>query len=227
MIVGNSATIFDGSIASIQRPSEQPTNGRHNPLPARKILYKYIRFSSIQQANGSSFARQNARLDKYAAENGFEVDDSFDLKDFAKSGFHGINKEPDQGLGRFMLAIDKGLIPTDGSAYLAVEQFDRISREDIDKAQETYKAILRKNVNIITLMDGRIYTKKSLSNFMEVVFSLFLMEQAHQESLKKSERIKGAYVNKLKKLKELAAEQKEILEEWEKTSLVKSQSLNH
>lgn len=195
------------------------------PLPARKILYKYIRFSSIQQAKGSSFARQNARLDKYAEENGFEIDDSFDLRDFAKSGFHGINKEIDQGLGRFIAAIDKGLIPTDGSAYLAVEQFDRISREDIDKAQDLFKSILRKNVNIITLMDGRIYTKKSLSNFMEVLYSLFLMEQAHQESLKKSDRIKGAYANKVKKLKELAAEQKESIEEWSKSNSGKKPEL--
>lgn len=185
------------------------------PSP-KKTLYKYIRFSSIQQAKGSSFARQNARLEKYAEENGFEINDSLDLKDFAKSGFHGINKEVDQGLGRFILAIEKGLIPTDGTAYLAVEQFDRISREDIDKAQELFKSILRKNVNVITLMDGRIYTKKSLSNFMEVLYSLFLMEQAHQESLKKSDRIKGAYVNKIKRLKELAQEQKQSLADWEK-----------
>ncbi|ETF06809.1 hypothetical protein PMO01_18335 [Pseudomonas moraviensis R28-S] len=184
--------------------------------PARKVLYKYIRFSSIQQAKGSSFARQNERLEKYAAENGFEVDDSLDLKDFAKSGFHGINKEVDQGLGRFMLAIEKGLIPTDGSAYLAVEQFDRLSREDIFKAQKTLNDILEKNVNVITLMDGRIYTQKSLSNFMEVLYSLFLMEQAHQESLKKSDRIKGAYTNKVKNLKALAKEQRQAMIEWEK-----------
>ncbi len=184
--------------------------------PARKVLYKYIRFSSIQQAKGSSFARQNERLEKYAAENGFEVDDSLDLKDFAKSGFHGINKEVDQGLGRFMLAIEKGLIPTDGSAYLAVEQFDRLSREDIFKAQKTLNDILERNVNVITLMDGRVYTKKSLSNFMEVLYSLFLMEQAHQESLKKSDRIKGAYTNKVKNLKALAKEQRQAIIEWEK-----------
>lgn len=197
-------------------PNEARSMAQDDALPARKILYKYIRFSSIQQARGSSFARQNERLEKYAKENGFEVNDSLDLRDFAKSGFHGINKEIDQGLGRFIAAIDKGLIPTDGTAYLAVEQFDRISREDIDKAQDLFKSILRKNVNVITLMDGRIYTKKSLSNFMEVLYSLFLMEQAHQESLKKSDRIKGAYTNKIKRLHERVKEQKEELAAWEK-----------
>lgn len=197
-------------------PNEARSMAQDDALPARKILYKYIRFSSIQQAKGSSFARQNARLEKYAEENGFEIDDSLDLKDFAKSGFHGFNTDVDQGLGRFLLAIDKGLIPTDGTAYLAVEQFDRLSREDIDKAQDLFKKILRKNVNVITLMDNRIYTKKSLSNFMEVLYSLFLMEQAHQESLKKSDRIKGAYAAKIKNLKELALEQKKTLADWEK-----------
>ncbi|HHX1496262.1 TPA: recombinase family protein [Pseudomonas aeruginosa] len=198
------------------RTDEARSMAKADEAPARKVLYKYIRFSSIQQAKGSSFARQNERLEKYAAENGFEVDDSLDLKDFAKSGFHGINKEVDQGLGRFMLAIEKGLIPTDGSAYLAVEQFDRLSREDIFKAQKTLNDILEKNVNVITLMDGRIYTQKSLSNFMEVLYSLFLMEQAHQESLKKSDRIKGAYTNKVKNLKALAKEQRQAMIEWEK-----------
>lgn len=197
-------------------PSDARSMAQDDALPARKILYKYIRFSSIQQARGSSFARQNERLEKYAKENGFVVNDSLDLRDFAESGFHGINKEIDQGLGRFIAAIDKGLIPTDGTAYLAVEQFDRISREDIDKAQDLFKSILRKNVNVITLMDGRIYTKKSLSNFMEVLYSLFLMEQAHQESLKKSDRIKGAYTNKIKRLHERVKEQKEELAAWEK-----------
>ncbi|HHZ9383146.1 TPA: recombinase family protein [Pseudomonas aeruginosa] len=198
------------------RTDEARSMAKTDEAPARKVLYKYIRFSSIQQAKGSSFARQNERLEKYAAENGFEVDDSLDLKDFAKSGFHGINKEVDQGLGRFMLAIEKGLIPTDGSAYLAVEQFDRLSREDIFKAQKTLNDILERNVNVITLMDGRVYTKKSLSNFMEVLYSLFLMEQAHQESLKKSDRIKGAYTNKVKNLKALAKEQRQAIIEWEK-----------
>lgn len=65
-------------------------------------------------------------------------------------------------------------------------------------------------------MDGRIYTQKSLSNFMEVLYSLFLMEQAHQESLKKSDRIKGAYTNKVKNLKALAKEQRQAMIEWEK-----------
>lgn len=186
------------------------------PTP-RKILYKYIRFSSIQQAKGSSFARQNDRIDKYAADHGFEVDNTLDLKDLAKSGFHGLNKEVDQGLGRFILAIDQGLIPTDGTAYLAVEQFDRLSREDISKAQVTLNSILSKNVNVITLMDGKIYTKESMKDFMQVLYSLFIMEQAHQESLKKSDRIKGAYHNKIKKLKDRVQEQKEIMAEWEKT----------
>lgn len=201
-------------------PSDVRSIAQDEALPARKILYKYIRFSSIQQARGLSFARQNERLEKYAKDNGFEVNDSLDLRDFAKSGFHGINKEIDQGLGRFIAAIDKGLIPTDGTAYLAVEQFDRISREDIDKAQDLFKSILRKNVNVITLMDGRIYTKKSLSNFMEVLYSFFLMEQAHQESLKKSDRIKGAYTNKIKLLHERVKDQKEALTAWKKNKSV-------
>lgn len=202
-------------MATIDRSEATPAMEKAAPAP-RKVIYKYIRFSSIQQAKGSSFARQNERIDKYAKENGFEVNDDLKLQDLGKSGFHGLNKEIDQGLGRFILAIEEGLIPTDGTSYLAVEQFDRLSREDISKAQSTLNSILEKNVNVITLMDGKIYTKESMKDFMQVLYSLFLMEQAHQESKKKSDRIKGAYAVKIKKLKELAEEQKEALAAWEK-----------
>ncbi|WP_100657939.1 recombinase family protein [Alteromonas flava] len=157
----------------------------------QKLLYPYARFSSEQQGKGASLKRQVYRARKYAIENGYEVVD-LDLNDKGLSAFTGKNVS--QGaLGAFLEAIDKNIVPRDGSAYLCIEQIDRLSRQDIDSASTLFKSILRKNVNIITLMDNKIYTKQSLNSFIDIMYSLFLMEQANLESQKKSERILDSF----------------------------------
>ncbi|MCY4380739.1 MAG: recombinase family protein [Proteobacteria bacterium] len=104
-------------------------------------------------------------------------------------------------MGRFLEAIDQGYIPTDGSAYLVVEQLDRLSRQSVSKASNLFQSILEKNVNIITLIDNKIYTKASLNNIVDIIHSILLMEQAFKESHKKGERVAQAFVGKVKRLK--------------------------
>ncbi|NSY35437.1 recombinase family protein [Pseudoalteromonas sp. JC28] len=157
----------------------------------KKLLYPYARFSSEKQGKGASLKRQIYRARKYAAENGYEVVD-LDLNDKGLSAFTGKNVSHG-ALGVFLEAIENDIVPTDGSAYLCIEQIDRLSRQDIDSASTLFKSILRKNVNIITLMDNKIYTKQSLNSFVDIMYSLFLMEQANLESQKKSERILDSF----------------------------------
>jgi DNA invertase Pin-like site-specific DNA recombinase len=165
----------------------------------QKILIPYIRFSSEEQGKGASYQRQIDRVEKYASENGFTLRDEDFYKDLGKSAFSG--KHVSHGaLGKFLTAIESKAIPTNGSIFLCIEQIDRLSRQDIDTASTIFKSILRNNVNIITLMDNKIYTKQSLNNFMDIMYSLFLMEQAHIESLKKSERILNVFDQRRKKI---------------------------
>lgn len=166
-----------------------------------KIIFPYIRFSKKQQKKGASLQRQIERINDYAERNNFKIDNHLKLRDLGKSAFTGENSK-NGALGRFLFAIEKELVPTDGSAYLCVEQMDRLSRQEIDDASDLFKKILRKNVNIITLMDNKIYTKDSLNKAIDIMYSLILMEQAHVESAKKSERILNVFDTRLTKIEE-------------------------
>ncbi|OXX63636.1 recombinase family protein [Vibrio sp. V15_P4S5T153] len=154
----------------------------------QKIIYPYVRFSSEQQSGGSSYKRQLGDILKYAKENGYTVNDSLELRDLGLSAYKADHIKKGS-LGDFFDAIDTGIIETDGTAYLCVEQFDRLSRQSLDDASDVLRKILRSNINVITLMDKRVYTKESLNDLMSVMYSSMLMAQANEESAKKSERI--------------------------------------
>ncbi|KIN09233.1 recombinase family protein [Vibrio mytili] len=165
----------------------------------QKILYPYVRFSSEQQSGGSSYQRQLGDILKYAKENGYTVNDSLELRDLGLSAYKADHIKKGS-LGDFFDAIDSGMIETDGSAYLCVEQIDRLSRQSLDDASDVLRTILRANINVITLMDKMIYTKESLNDLMSVLYSSMLMVQANKESAVKSERILKSFDRRIDKL---------------------------
>lgn len=158
-----------------------------------------MRFSSEKQSQGTSHKRQLDNILAYAELHGYKVNDSLKLQDLGLSAY--TAKHLKQGaLGGFLEAIKAGVIEKDGSAYLCIEQLDRLSRQDVDDAYQVFRKILKANVNIITLMDGRIYTKESLNDLMSIMYSLMLMAQANLESAKKSERILASFEKRAEKL---------------------------
>ncbi len=165
----------------------------------KKIIYPYIRFSSKQQAGGSSLQRQWKDILKYAEDNEYTVNNNLKLEDLGLSAYKADHIKKGS-LGGFLEALKAGVIENDGSAYLCIEQIDRLSRQSIDDAYQIFRTILKANVNIITLMDGKIYTKKSLNDLMTVMYSSMLMDQANQESSIKSERILKSFDEKIEKL---------------------------
>lgn len=164
-----------------------------------KIIYPYVRFSSEQQSGGSSYKRQMGDILKYAKENGYTVNNSLELKDLGLSAYKAKHIEKGS-LGDFLDALDTGVIESDGSAYLCIEQIDRLSRQSIDNAYQVFRRILKANVNVITLMDKKIYTKASLNDLMSIMYSSMLMAQANEESAKKAERILKSFDHKIDKL---------------------------
>lgn len=164
-----------------------------------KIIYPYIRFSSEQQSGGSSYKRQMNDILKYAKENGYTVNNSLELKDLGLSAYTAKHIEKGS-LGDFLDALETGIIETDGSAYLCIEQLDRLSRQSIDEASEVFRRILKANVNVITLMDKKIYTKDSLNDLMSIMYSSMLMAQANVESANKSKRILKSFDQKIDQL---------------------------
>lgn len=69
-----------------------------------------------------------------------------------------------------------------------------MSRESLNVALPRFIDILNAGINIVTLMDGRTYTKNF--NQIDLIYSIMLMGQAHEESAKKSYRLGAAWKKK-------------------------------
>jgi DNA invertase Pin-like site-specific DNA recombinase len=159
-----------------------------------KKAISYIRFSSPEQKKGDSLRRQTEATERWCKENGYILDDS--LTDEGLSAYHGVHKSKGD-LGKFIEAIKKGKI--EPGTVLIVEALDRLSRENPRKAFNAFDEILDYGINICTLMDGKLYTDKSVDeNPFDLMSSLMRMIQANQESEYKSKRGKENWKNKRK-----------------------------
>ena len=75
-------------------------------------------------------------------------------------------------------------------SYLLVEDLDRISRQGVDVGMDVIKELLRANVFIVTLTNGRVYDKGCLKGLMKGLLDLQIrLEQAEEYSAKLSKRV--------------------------------------
>ena len=159
-------------------------------MPSTKTkCYSYIRWSSDKQAKGTTLERQLKTAQEIADDNGLELVEIIEIIEIIDSGisaFKGKNTK-DGELGRFIDAVDNGLIPSE--SWLVVENLDRLSREDILSAQRLFMTLLELGLTVVTGMDKKIYTKQSVTdNPMELMYSIMLFSRAHDESSTKSIR---------------------------------------
>lgn len=155
------------------------------------LAYSYIRMSTEVQLKGDSLRRQLALSEEYAASKGLQlVTEGY--SDIGVSAFKGDNVRTG-ALGRFLEKVNDGTIPK--GSYLLVESLDRLTRESIDTAITLFLSILRAGINIVTLLDRREYIAGS-TNFSDIIYSIIVMQRAHEESLTKSERISAVWGKK-------------------------------
>ncbi|MGF6674048.1 recombinase family protein [Paraburkholderia tuberum] len=90
-------------------------------------IYTCARFSSSQQADGSSIARQDAYAEAWAEQHGLILDRSLRMEDRGKSAHKGEHVKKGGALGAFIERIKAGdVVPGD---TLIVENLDRLSRQ--------------------------------------------------------------------------------------------------
>jgi len=126
-------------------------------MPSTKTkCYSYIRWSSDKQAKGTTLERQLKTAQEIADDNGLEL---VEIIDSGISAFKGNNAK-DGELGRFIDAVDNGLIPSE--SWLVVENLDRLSREDILSAQRLFMTLLELGITgkkgSVTLTNNYHYT---------------------------------------------------------------------
>lgn len=160
--------------------------------------YSYIRFSTPEQEKGDSLRRQESEAKKYAEKHGLTLDDSQKFKDLGKSGYKGFNRIKG-ALKDFIELVDNGEIPK--GSVLIVEHLDRLSREKILDALQLFMKLIQKGIKIVTLQDMMEYDTDIINKYPhQLSSSIGLMAAAHNESLKKSERIREALKEKRQKL---------------------------
>ena len=111
---------------------------------------------------------------------------------------NGINRI-NGALKRLIDLVDKGEIPK--GSVLIVEHLDRLSREKVSDALTLFLNLLKEGIKIVTLQDNMEYDEDSINNSSQLFISISYMTAAHDESLKKSKRIREATKEKWKKLR--------------------------
>lgn len=160
----------------------------------KQKAYTYIRFSSKEQEKGDSFNRQKKLSEDYALKHDLEIDNSIDFHDLGISAFHGDNQSKGM-LNTFIQLVDNGKVKK--GSYLLVESFDRISRQEVMNANILFSNLIVKGITIVTLNDGKKYNLETINrNPLELHSSLWLFINAHEESKRKSERLRHAWKTK-------------------------------
>jgi len=177
------------------------TEGELTPATA----YSYLRLSSKRQANTSEkqryrdgFRRQIAMRDKYLRENPhLTLDTRFVLHDIGVSARHGANsaKGGKGKLAMFLAEVEAGRIAT--GSYLLVESLDRMTRQQVSKAQATLLQLVNSGIVVVSLVDNQTYREKAPAT--QFVMSIMSLSRAHEESEVKAERLRATWEQKRRK----------------------------
>ena len=154
--------------------------------------YSYIRMSTPEQLKGDSVRRQQKATDDYVKENNLELTDI--IQDHGVSAFKGKNVEFG-ALSNFLNLAESGAI--DVGSYLIVESLDRLTRQNVFEAISLLNKIIRLGINVVTLIDRRIYSKESVEkNEADLMIASIIMMRSHEESRTKSIRLSAAWQQK-------------------------------
>jgi len=125
----------------------------------RPIAYSYLRFSTGAQAAGDSIARQSSLATAYAIQHNLQLDEDVKFKDLGVSGFRGKNAH--QGaLSAFLRLVQQEKV--EAGSYLLIESLDRLSRDNILRAQAILTELVLAGINVVSLIDQRLYSAATL-----------------------------------------------------------------
>ncbi|MCZ8161742.1 MAG: recombinase family protein, partial [Microcystis sp. LE19-196.1B] len=170
--------------------------------------------STPEQLKGDSVRRQQKATDDYIREMGWELTDI--IQDHGVSAFKGKNVEFG-ALAHFLRLAELGMV--DAGSYLIVESLDRLTRQNVFEAISLLNRIIRLGVNVVTLIDRRVYSKDSVEkNEADLMIASITMMRAHEESRTKSIRLSAAWEQKRKSARS-GSVTKQKLPHWLKFSV--------
>ena len=158
--------------------------------------YSYVRFSTPEQAKGNSLERQTRKAREYADAHGLDLDEKLKFQDEGISAHKGRNYTEGR-LAAFVEACDAGTVAR--GSFLLVENLDRLSRRKSIEAVGQLQEILKRGVTVVTLFDGQVFPPNAFDDIHKLLMAVVVMENAYQESEKKSIRLASAWQAKRKR----------------------------
>ncbi|CAK2054939.1 site-specific DNA recombinase [Vibrio crassostreae] len=157
-------------------------------------IISYSRVSSATQIAGTGLAQQkdSALLERLSHEYQMPID----VRTFSDEGRSAYKGDHLQGeFGLILELISTGSIAQ--GSIIAITSLDRLSRAKTNEAMELILSVLNRGIRIYTAMDNKYYSSDSPNLTADLIVSVIIMAQAHEESLKKSERTRGAALSKI------------------------------
>jgi DNA invertase Pin-like site-specific DNA recombinase len=154
--------------------------------------FSYLRFSKPEQCEGRSLKRQIQATEAYCKRHGLTLDKRT-FRDLGLSGYTGSNAAAGE-LADFIDLVKSGRIPK--GSVLIVENTDRLSRLPPDKASALICDIVRAGVDIVTTSPEATYTADNLTKLGTWLPLQVSCALAHEESVKKADRLADVWAAK-------------------------------
>ena len=145
----------------------------------RAVAYSYVRFSTAKQELGDSLRRQVDMAEAYCAKHGLELN-PVSYRDLGVSAFKRKNLEKG-ALAAFIAGVKAGKIPQ--GSYLVIEQFDRLSRADVDVALRLLLDLVHSGITLVTLVDEKIWDREAIKDVGNLILAIVFMSRANNESV--------------------------------------------
>jgi DNA invertase Pin-like site-specific DNA recombinase len=163
-----------------------------------KTAISYLRFSSRRQSANDSYRRQIEATERFCKKNNLVLSER--LEDLGISAWKGKNLSDESALGGFLKLVESGKVPK--STVLICENLDRLSRASILDALGLFSSILKKGVEIVTSMDGKWYSEKSITeNPTDLMISIIYLTRGNNESEVKSQRVGESWIQRRNQIK--------------------------
>lgn len=169
----------------------------------KTVAYSYVRFSTAKQELGDSLRRQVAMAEEFCEKNDLDLHPA-SYRDLGVSAFKRKNVERG-ALAAFIDAVKTGKI--EKGSYLVIEQFDRLSRADVDVALKLLLDLVHHGIKLVTLVDEKIWDRETVKDIGNLILAIVFMSRANNESAAKAGRLSQVWSQK----KKAAAESGKIM----------------
>lgn len=160
----------------------------------KPIAYSYVRFSTSKQQLGDSLRRQVEMAERFCEKHGLDLH-PVSYRDLGVSAFKRRNLEKG-ALAAFIDAVRTGKV--EKGSYLVIEQFDRLSRAEVDVALRLLLDLVHSGIILVTLVDQKVWDREAVKDIGNLILAVVFMSRANNESASKADRLSSVWGEKKK-----------------------------